>query len=106
MKSWSLFKSSRLMDQMHSGLSREETQRLALCVCLRKRAHIYLIDKPSAYLSPQQRDVALRVIKRFVTLFNQTAFVVEHDLTTVEHLADKDVVFKRTPSIDCVANAP
>ncbi|GJW29253.1 hypothetical protein Tco_0046128 [Tanacetum coccineum] len=36
---------------------------------------------------------------RFVTLFNKTAFVVEH-------LANNVVVFEGTPSVDCVANAP
>ncbi|PWA99353.1 Translation initiation factor RLI1 [Artemisia annua] len=66
----------------------------------------YLIHEPSAHLTPQQRDVAARVIRRFVTLFNKTAFVVEHDFTMVEHLADKVVVFVGTPSVDCVAKAP
>ncbi|GJU66446.1 ABC transporter E family member 2 [Tanacetum coccineum] len=39
----------QLMDRMVFDLSREEAQRVALCVCLEK---IYLIDEPSAYLSP------------------------------------------------------
>ncbi|BFG24243.1 hypothetical protein CerSpe_105170 [Prunus speciosa] len=40
----------QLMDQEITKLSGGELQRVALCVCLRKPADIYLIDEPSAYL--------------------------------------------------------
>ena len=65
-----------------------------------------MIDEPSANLSPKQRIVAARVIKRFIQRSNNTAFVVEHDSAMVEHLADKVIVFEGTPSVNCVAHAP
>ncbi|PWA91646.1 phosphoinositide 4-kinase gamma 7 [Artemisia annua] len=96
----------QLMDTSLCDLSDNESQRLALCLCLGRRAHIYLIDEPSANLTPQQRIVAARVIKRFIQRTNSTAFVVAHDFAMVEHLADKVIVFEGTPSVDCVAHAP
>ncbi|GJS55051.1 ABC transporter E family member 2-like protein [Tanacetum coccineum] len=57
------------------------------------------------HLLSQQRYVASRIVRRFVTLFNKTAFVVEHDFTMARHLAYKVIVFEGTPSIDCVAKA-
>ncbi|PWA43872.1 RNAse l inhibitor protein 2 [Artemisia annua] len=88
----------QLMDTSLCDLSDNESQRLALCLCLGRRAHIYLIDEPSANLTPQQRIVAARVIKRFIQRTNSTAFVVEHDSAMVEHLADKVIVFEGTPA--------
>nr|GEV45278.1 transposase (putative), gypsy type [Tanacetum cinerariifolium] len=72
----------------------------------KQNAHIYLIDEPCANLSPHQRIVAARVIKRFIQDSNKTAFVVERDFAMVDHLADKVILFEGTPSVNCVAHAP
>ncbi|KAJ3680047.1 hypothetical protein LUZ60_016325 [Juncus effusus] len=95
-----------LMDQKVLNLSGGELQRVALCLCLGKRADIYLIDEPSAYLDSEQRIVASKVIKRFILHAKKTAFVVEHDFIMVTYLADKVIVFEGQPSVDCTANSP
>ncbi|XP_021817250.1 ABC transporter E family member 2-like [Prunus avium] len=96
----------QLMDQEITKLSGGELQRVALCVCLRKPADIYLIDEPSAYLDSEQRIVAAKVIKRFVLHAKKTAFVVEHDFIIATYLADKVIVYEGKSSVDCIANSP
>lgn len=61
-------KIEEIMDQEVQNLSGGELQRVALVLCLGKPAEVYLIDEPSAYLDSEQRLVAAKVIKRFVTI--------------------------------------
>ncbi|KAL3617407.1 ABC transporter E member 2 [Castilleja foliolosa] len=96
----------QLMDQEVMNLSGGELQRVALTVCLGKRADIYLVDEPSAYLDSEQRIVAAKVIKRFILHEKKPAFVVEHDFIMATYLADRVIVYEGRPSMDCVANAP
>ncbi|PQP95513.1 ABC transporter E family member 2-like isoform X1 [Prunus yedoensis var. nudiflora] len=87
----------QLMDQEITKLSGGELQRVALCVCFRKPADIYLIDEPSAYLDSEQHIVAAKVIKRFVLHAKKTTFVVEHDFIIATYMIS---------SVDCIANSP
>jgi ATP-binding cassette subfamily E protein 1 len=70
-------------------LSGGELQRVALCLVLGKKAGVYLIDEPSAYLDSEQRMIASKVIKRFVLNSNKTAFIVEHDFIMATYMADR-----------------
>ena len=60
-----------------------------MCLALGKKAGVYLIDEPSAYLDSEQRMITSKVIKRFVLNSNKTAFVVEHDFIMATYLADR-----------------
>ncbi|KAI3856708.1 hypothetical protein MKW92_002322 [Papaver armeniacum] len=91
---------------MVKNLSGGERERAALCFFLGKRADIYLIDEPCAYLDSEQRIVAPKVIKRFILHPKKTAFVVEHDFLVATYHADRVIVFEGRPSIDSTANAP
>jgi len=95
-----------LFDNDVQKLSGGELQRVALTVALGKKAKVYFIDEPSAYLDAEQRITASKVIKRFVLNSNKTAFIVEHDFIMASYLADKVIVFEGTPAIECVANPP
>lgn len=55
-----------LLDNDVQTLSGGELQRVALCLALGKKANIYLIDEPSAYLDSEQRIIAAKVIKRWI----------------------------------------
>lgn len=70
-------------------LSGGELQRVALVLALGKKANVYLIDEPSAYLDSEQRIIASKVIKRFILNSNKTAFIVEHDFIMATYLADR-----------------
>ena len=70
-------------------LSGGELQRVAIVLALGKKANVYLIDEPSAYLDSEQRIIASKVIKRFIINSNKTAFIVEHDFIMATYLADR-----------------
>jgi len=95
-----------IIDQELELLSGGEAQRVALVLTLGKPADLYLIDEPSAFLDAEQRVIASKVIRRFVTHNKKTAFVVEHDFTMATYMADKIVVYEGEPGVDCVANSP
>ena len=69
--------------------STEKLQRVALVLALGKKANVYLIDEPSAYLDSEQRIIASKVMKRFVLNSNKSAFVVEHDFIMATYIADR-----------------
>lgn len=71
------------------NLSGGELQRVAICLVLGRKANVYLIDEPSAYLDSEQRMIASKVIKRFVLNANKSAFVVEHDFIMATYIADR-----------------
>lgn len=78
-----------LYDLEVQKLSGGELQRVALCLALGKKANVYLIDEPSAYLDSEQRIIASKVMKRFVLNSNKSAFVVEHDFIMATYIADR-----------------
>lgn len=96
----------QLLDLKVSNLSGGEIQRVAIILCLGKKADIYLIDEPSAYLDSEQRIEVSRVIKRYMINYQKTAFIVEHDFMMSSYLADKIIRFEGIPSVDCKATSP
>jgi ATP-binding cassette subfamily E protein 1 len=78
-----------LYDLEVQKLSGGELQRVALVLALGKKANVYLIDEPSAYLDSEQRIIASKVMKRFVLNSNKSAFVVEHDFIMATYIADR-----------------
>jgi ATP-binding cassette subfamily E protein 1 len=82
-----------LYDNEVQKLSGGELQRVALVLALGKKANVYLIDEPSAYLDSEQRIIASKVMKRFVLNSNKSAFVVEHDFIMATYIADRYYIF-------------
>jgi ATP-binding cassette subfamily E protein 1 len=78
-----------IINQDVQKLSGGELQRVALVLCLGKKADVYLIDEPSAYLDCEQRIVTAKSIKRFIMHCHKTAFIVEHDFIMATYLADR-----------------
>jgi len=96
----------KIIDNGVQALSGGELQRLAITLSLGKRADVYLIDEPSAYLDSEQRINCAKVIKRFVMHNKKTAFIVEHDFIMATYLADRVVVYHGRPGIEATATAP
>ena len=95
-----------LLDNDVQTLSGGELQRVAITLALGKRAEIYLIDEPSAYLDSEQRIIVAKVIKRWIMQTKASGFIVEHDFIMSAYLADKVVVFEGEPAIKTWANPP
>jgi len=93
-----------LFDRNVAELSGGELQKVAIAACLYRKAELYLLDEPSAYLDVEERLNMARAIRRVVEAHNVTAFVVEHDVVAQDFIADRLMVFTGLPGIKGVAN--
>jgi len=97
---------SQLEDRQLTELSGGELQRVAIAICLARKADLYLLDEPSAFLDIEQRLAAAKVIRSIVHDGGKAAFVVEHDMVSISAFADTISVFSGKPGIDGVCHAP
>lgn len=88
-----------LMENYVQSLSGGELQRTVVAGCLGKSADLYLLDEPSAYLDVEQRLSMAQTVKRRVESKEASAFVVDHDVLTVDYLSDRLFVFSGEPGI-------
>ena len=95
-----------LLDRNVMELSGGELQKVAIAACLSRKADLFLLDEPSAYLDVEERLNMARTIRRVVEAHNVTAFVVEHDVVTQDFIADRLMVFSGEPSVNGTANPP
>ncbi|MGQ9640981.1 MAG: ribosome biogenesis/translation initiation ATPase RLI [Candidatus Bathycorpusculaceae bacterium] len=95
-----------LLERNVTELSGGELQKVAIAACLSRKAQLYLLDEPSAYLDVEERLNMARAIRRVVEAQNATAFVVEHDVVAQDFIADRLMVFTGEPGVEGVANPP
>ncbi len=95
-----------LLERNITELSGGELQKVAIAACLSKKAELYLLDEPSAYLDVEERLHMARTIRRVIEARNATAFVVEHDVVAQDFIADRLMVFTGEPGIRGIANPP
>ncbi len=74
------------MDRNIGDISGGELQRVAIGAALLRDADIYFFDEPSSYLDVSQRLNAAKAIRRLGA--EKRVVVVEHDLVTLDYLAD------------------
>jgi len=96
----------KLLDRNVAELSGGELQKTAIAACLSRKADLYLLDEPSAYLDVEERLNMARAIRRVVEARNATAFVVEHDVVAQDFIADRLMVFTGEPGVKGFANPP
>jgi len=97
-------KINTLLDRNVAELSGGELQKVAIASCLSRKAELYLLDEPSAYLDVEERFNMARTIRRVVETYNVTAFVVEHDVVAQDFIADRLMVFTGKPGVKGTAN--
>jgi len=95
-----------LMDRKVMELSGGELQKVAIAACLSRKADLFLLDEPSAYLDVEERLNMAKTIRRVVEAHSVTAFVVEHDVVTQDFIADSLMVFTGEPGVNGTANPP
>jgi len=86
-----------LMEREVMSLSGGELQKVEIAACLARDADLFLLDEPSAYISAEDRLSVARVIKRRIDRLEEkdkAAFIVEHDVTMLDYLADTMIVFR------------
>jgi ATP-binding cassette subfamily E protein 1 len=95
-----------LMDRNVMELSGGELQKVAIAACLSRKADLFLLDEPSAYLDVEERLNIAKTLRRVVEAHGIPAFVVEHDVVTQDFIADRLMVFNGEPGVSGLANPP
>jgi ATP-binding cassette subfamily E protein 1 len=95
-----------LLDRNVMELSGGELQKVAIAACLSRKADLFLLDEPSAYLDVEERLNMARTIRRVIEAQNVPAFVVEHDVVTQDFIADRLMVFSGELGVNGTANPP
>jgi ATP-binding cassette, sub-family E, member 1 len=84
-----------VLDRGLSKLSGGELQRVAIAIAVSRKADIYYIDEPSSYLDVFQRLKVAQLLRKLSE--EKSVMVVEHDLATLDLLADKIHIFYGVP---------
>lgn len=96
----------KLRERKTNSLSGGELQKVAVAYCLLKKADVYLLDEPSAYLDVEERLAVAKVIRRLTETRKVTAFVVDHDVSLIDYIVRRVMVFTGEPGIKGIANGP
>jgi ATP-binding cassette, sub-family E, member 1 len=95
-----------LLDHNIQELSGGELQKVAIAAALSRKADLFLLDEPSAYLDVEERLNMAKALRRVVEAHSIPAFVVEHDVVTQDFIADRLMVFNGEPGVSGIANPP
>lgn len=95
-----------LLESSIQDLSGGELQRTVIASCLGQPADLYLFDEPSAYLDVEQRLEMAKALNRIIEERNSAAFVVDHDVLTVDYLSNRLLVFSGRPGEEGLARGP
>jgi len=82
-----------------SALSGGELQRVFICSCLAKRADLYILDEPSAYLDVEERIHIGQIIRTITKRNNAVAICIEHDIQIADSLIDRLLLFTGKPGV-------
>lgn len=78
-----------LLTRKINELSGGELQRVLIVLCLGTPADIYLLDEPSANLDIEKRLKVTKIIKKFISNYGRTVYVIEHDIMMCVSLAQE-----------------
>ena len=95
-----------LLDSPLNELSGGELQRVVIAKTLAEDADIYLLDEPSAYLDVEQRLIIGKAIRTHIAVNDCSAIIIDHDLTFIDYVSDKIMVFKGESGILGNATGP
>ncbi len=100
------FNLAKYRERSIASLSGGELQKLAVAVTLAREADVYLLDEPSAYLDVEERLRVAKIIRRLTESRGKAAFVVEHDVSIIDYVCDRIMVFTGQPGVHGIANPP
>ena len=95
-----------LGDKEVGRLSGGELQRVAVAICLSRKAGLRLLDEPSAFLDVEQRLKAAELVKKTARSTGVPCFVVDHDILFIDLASDRVVVFSGEPGTRGFAAPP
>ncbi len=96
----------KLYSRRVSQLSGGELQKVAITACLLRKADLYALDEPSAFLDVEDRIAVAKFVQKFARSFGKSALVIDHDLQLMDLVSDTVVVFEGEPGRRGRAAAP
>jgi ATP-binding cassette subfamily E protein 1 len=96
----------KLLVRRINELSGGELQKFAIAVSLATDADIYLLDEPSAFIDVDERLTVCKAIRKVIEVRKAVAFIVDHDLTVIDNISDRIIVFKGIPGVIGRASSP
>lgn len=100
------FNLTHMMDKKVDELSGGELQKVAIVDCLSKKADLYLLDEPSAYLDVEERLALGKYLKKFAMDNEVSVLIVEHDILLIDYLSDDLMVFEGISGVNGKASEP
>jgi len=88
----------RVLNKDISILSGGELQKIAIAAALLKEGDVYIFDEPTSYLDIKERITVAKALDELVPR-DKYAFVVDHDLTFIDYVADSVVVTYGLPGV-------
>jgi len=98
------FDIERILDNDIDKISGGELQRVAIAASLAKDADIYYFDEPTSFLDVFQRLEVSKTIQEFCK--DKSVIVVDHDLATLDFLADNIHIFYGVPGVYGIVSSP
>lgn len=92
------------LEKRLNELSGGELQRVAIAAAVSKDADIYYFDEPSSFLDVKQRMNVAKLIRKLAE--DKYVMVVEHDLATLDILADRIHIFYGSPGVYGIVSKP
>jgi len=93
-----------LLERKIDEISGGELQRVAIAACLARDADIYYFDEPTSFLDVFQRLEVSKAIREFCE--KKSVMVADHDLATLDFLADRVHIFYGSPSVYGIVSLP
>lgn len=84
---------TKLYTKKISSLSGGELQKVAVAASLLRKADLYCLDEPSAFLDVEDRIAIAKFIQKFVRSFGKSAVIIDHDLQLMDLVSDRIVIF-------------
>ncbi|MEM1597151.1 MAG: ribosome biogenesis/translation initiation ATPase RLI, partial [Pyrobaculum sp.] len=86
-----------LLERKMGELSGGELQRVVVASALLKKADLYVLDEPMAYLDVEQRITVARTIRRIIEESESAMLVVEHDIAMLDYMSNAIMPFIGEP---------
>ncbi len=95
-----------MLDKKMGELSGGELQRAVVAAALLRKADLYVLDEPMAYLDVEQRISVARTIRRIIEESESAALVVEHDIAMLDYMSNSVMPFLGEPGVEGFAEGP
>ncbi|MGC8811971.1 MAG: ribosome biogenesis/translation initiation ATPase RLI [Candidatus Aenigmatarchaeota archaeon] len=94
----------KIVEKEVKELSGGELQRVAIISCILRDADIFYFDEPTSFLDVFQRLNMAKLIKEYTS--QKSVMVVDHDLATLDFLADRIHIFYGVPGVYGIVSKP